>query len=349
MKILLVTLQYSYGIPDRGTDTISEFGFRQSFESLGHVVLPFYYDPYLNDPAPLQDALLSAARRAKPELIFFLTYKDHFYPKTLDILNSEFTTVAWFGDDTWRFPSYTSRYAKHYTYSVTTDKFSALRYTSAGQPKVILSQWAAIPIPDPPSELAECTFDVSFVGRHTPERAWFIDCLRQRGISVHAFGYGWEAGPVPLRQMYEIFASSRINLNLSNSTCYDLRYAFFRRKRLLRRIKDRLLLILSPRHFVRALATPKWMSQIKARNFEIPYAGGFQLTEYAPALEDHFDIGKEIVCFRDVDDAAILIDYYLAQSEQRKAIRLRGYHRAQKDHTYPRRLEHILRHISCPM
>ncbi|GAH96354.1 unnamed protein product, partial [marine sediment metagenome] len=59
---------------------------------------------------------------------------------------------------------------------------------------------------------------------------------------------------------------------------YDIRYIFSSIKSL--------------REFMRS---KKRIEQIKARNFEIPALGGFQLTNYCLSLEDYFEIGKEIV------------------------------------------------------
>ena len=62
-------------------------------------------------------------------------------------------------------------------------------------------------------------------------------------------------------------------------------------------------------------------SQIKARNFEIPYFGGFKLADYVPTLENYFDIGKDVVCYNDVDEAELLIRYYLENEEEREIIK----------------------------
>ena len=46
-------------------------------------------------------------------------------------------------------------------------------------------------------------------------------------------------------------------------------------------------------------------------NFEIPYYGGFQLTNYVPSLEMYLNIGQEVICYNDIDELELLINYYL--------------------------------------
>ena len=61
MKVLFVDIEYDYGIKSRGLNTIGQDGFKASLERLGHEVIPFYYDDYLNNTKPLQDLLLKKA------------------------------------------------------------------------------------------------------------------------------------------------------------------------------------------------------------------------------------------------------------------------------------------------
>ena len=84
---------------------------------------------------------------------------------------------------------------------------------------------------------------------------------------------------------------------------------------------------------------------MKARNFEIPYYGGFTLTDYVPSLEEYFDIGKEIVCFKDIEDLEILINYYL-ENEGEEHIRERGVKKAREKYTYLNKFRDIFEAIN---
>lgn len=325
MKILYVDMQYDYGKKSRGINQIGELGFHQVFKKLGHDVVPFYYDNYLENVVPLQAELLKSARYQNPDLIFFCLYTDQFSPETLTQLKSEYKTMNWFGDDQWRFGQFTSKFAPLFTYSITTDPFAVPKYQKLGVQNVFLSQWAALNV-EVSNEAQEPNyeFDVSFVGGGHSVRKWFVSEFKKAGMNVAAFGNNWPAGPVSLNRMQEIFCRSKINLNLSNSINFDFRYLTHHWK--------------NP---IQALRSPKNVSQVKARNFEIPYFGGFQLTDYLPTLETHFAIGREIACYSNVDEAIQLCRFYLENDKLREEIRLAGMKKARENHTYEHRLQEI--------
>jgi spore maturation protein CgeB len=330
MKILLVDLEYDYGIKARGRNVIGQDGFKYSLERLGHEVVGFYYDSYLKNTKALQTELIEFADLVKPDLIFFCLYQDQFEHSTLQALSKKFITLNWFGDDQWRFDSYTKHYANDFTWCITTDLYSVERYKTLGQFNVIYSQWAAIDSHKIDSDIAQHSYkhDVSFVGGYHPYRAWFISRLRDYGIRVSVYGNGWPNGPLSPEAMNQLFRESKINLNLSNSTSFDIRYLFSSLKGFLLAIKSR-----------------KTKSQIKARNFEIPFFGGFQLTDYVPTLESYFDIGNEVVCYSSVEEAAFQIKYFLNNESLREQVKRAGQIRAEEEHGYFQRLKVIFENI----
>lgn len=327
MKILYVDLQYDYGIKERGKNIIGEDGFKRSFTDLNHEVLSFYYDEYLNNTKQLQIELIKRADTAKPDLITFCLFQEQFDIDTLDYLKSKYITVNWFGDDQWRFDNFTSKFANHFTYCVTTDKFSIPKYKELGQQNIIYSQWAAVNSHKVTKNI-KYEYDVTFVGGYHPYRAWFVKSLHRRGIKIEAFGNGWPNGPLSSEEMNLMFTKSKINLNIGNSNSYDIRY-------LLSYLKAIPLLFRSKKN----------ASQIKARNFEIPYFNGFQLTDYAPTIEKYFDLGKEIICYKDIDEAELLIKYYLENKEEREIIKNKAHKKAINEHGYINRLKDVLEKI----
>jgi len=83
------------------------------------------------------------------------------------------------------------------------------------------------------------------------------------------------------------------------------------------------------------------------RVFETTGRGGFLLMPYIKGIEDLFEIGKEIITFKfgDFKDLKKKIDYYLINDEEREKIRLAGFERTKKDHTYKNRWIKILEEI----
>lgn len=329
MKILFVDLEYDYGKKSRGINCIGQLGFKRSLERLGHNVVPFYYDEYLgSNLKKLQVDLIKKADETKPDLIFFILFQDQFEISTLEKLKEKYITYNWFGDDSWRFNDFTSKYATSFTYCSTTDKYSFHKYKDLGQSNIIMSQWAVINTPAPSIDKLDYEFDVSFVGGFNYARGWFVKMLEKNGIKVHTFGNGWSNGMVSLEKMNEIFLKSKINLNLSNSKCYDIRYV-----------------LSHPIHLAHTLKTKKDATQMKARHFEICYNGGFQLADFAAGLDDYLEIGKDVVCYKDVDEAINLIRYYLFQDEEREKIKQSGYNKSVAFHTYEHRLKEVISSI----
>jgi len=317
--ILYVAFQYDYGKKENGL-AINYKAWYENFIKLGYKVEGLFYEEHSKED--LQIEIIETARRIKPDLVFFILQKDQVDINTLKALKEQgFFIVNFFGDDQWRFDKWSSKYAPYFSACITTDKFSVDRYKSIGQNNIVRSQWASLES-NVLYKNIDYKYDVSFIGGVSSYRKWFVKKLSKKGIKVHCFGNGWDNGRVSYEQMEEIFSTSKINLNISNSANYDIRY-------LLSNIKIFL-------NFLRG--EDKNISQTKARNFEIPVQGGFELTEYVPSLEDYFDIGKEIACYKDIDEVTLLINNYLKHEEERESIKLLGVEKARREHTFKNRI-----------
>ena len=63
---------------------------------------------------------------------------------------------------------------------------------------------------------------------------------------------------------------------------------------------------------------------IPLRVFDIMGVGGFCLSNYQPAIEELFDIDKEIVVYRDLDEMEYKVKYYLEHENERVKILING-------------------------
>lgn len=83
------------------------------------------------------------------------------------------------------------------------------------------------------------------------------------------------------------------------------------------------------------------------RLFEQPGRGAFQIFPNIKGIEECYKDGKEIVLYEhgNLQDLKQKIDYYLTHSEEREKIRLAGFERTKRDHTYTRRWEYILNKV----
>ena len=61
------------------------------------------------------------------------------------------------------------------------------------------------------------------------------------------------------------------------------------------------------------------------RIFDIMGVGGFVLSNYQPAIDDLFEIGKEIEVYHDLDEMEDKVRFYLSHDSSRQLIAINGY------------------------
>lgn len=327
MKIVLVSMKYDYGDPARGL-SYEYYNFYLSLERMGHEIRHFDYMTEFkrSGKAGMNESLLALVREWRPDLAIFSLYTDQFDPETVNSLRQYTKTFCFFHDDTWRI-DYSRFWARHFDYFSTPDIYGERKYAAIGLPN-------AIHFPFGCNEHlyrrldVQKRYDVSFVGGWHPYREWLVKRLRRAGVSVEVAGYRWPRGVVEHEEMVRIFNQSRINLNLSNSTSWDVRY-----------------LISSPYGIVNHIRSRKTVEQLKARIFEINGCGAFQLSYYVEGLERHYDIGTEIAIYVDPDDLVDKVVAYLADDALRNSMAGAGYTRTLRDHTFSARFLNVFRRM----
>lgn len=80
-----------------------------------------------------------------------------------------------------------------------------------------------------------------------------------------------------------------------------------------------------------------------ARLFEATGVGTFLLTDYKDNLHTLFDEGREVAAWRSADDCLAMIDRYLRNEDERRAIAAAGQARTLSTHTFRQRVDDILR------
>jgi len=149
---------------------------------------------------------------------------------------------------------------------------------------------------------------VSFIGGAYGFRKRTIRFARRYGVPIEVFGPGWNTRSVWGQEAVEIICRSCINLGMGG------------------------------------IGYSEWLTNVKTRDFEIPCTGGgLYLTSYNPDLALHFDIGKEIVCYRTNDEMVELIRYYLAHPEEAAQIARQGRERCLREHRWLHRYVRICR------
>ena len=75
------------------------------------------------------------------------------------------------------------------------------------------------------------------------------------------------------------------------------------------------------------------------RLYEATGSGALLITDYRDNLHEIFEIGKEVVAYRSIDEAVELVKYYLAHPAEAEAIAAAGQKRTLETHSYKIRME----------
>ena len=148
-------------------------------------------------------------------------------------------------------------------------------------------------------------YDVTFVGTRYGWRPIFINRLKKLGIKVECFGKGWPNSIVSNEKIIKIYSHSKINLGFAG------------------------------------IGYSKRLMCLKGRDFEIPMSGGLYLTRDNPELSLVYDVGKEILTYKNITDCAQIIRNLLVNPEGAETIRRAGRKRCLIDHTYNARWTEI--------
>ena len=81
---------------------------------------------------------------------------------------------------------------------------------------------------------------------------------------------------------------------------------------------------------------------VNQRVFDVPACGGFLLSDYQEDMERFFEVGKEAICYRTVEEAASLAAYYLGKDSERKKIAESARKRVLAEHTYEKRMAELV-------
>lgn len=327
---MLVAMRYNYGRPHEGP-SYEFMHFHQAWEAYcverGWAYQPFWFEQAQDGELESGDKaarLLHAVEKFRPGLLFWVIVDERMtVPASVidDLRRSKKTSdkmriVTWGCDDSWRWQNprapiggYVVRADVH----ITTDPEMCHKGPAGGQPFVILSQWAAEPsfFRRPLSkELflgGHELYDVSFCGMRHSNREGIASALQWRyGKKFRLAGTGWSNKSYVAYDDYRnICWRSKICLNLSNASGGG--------------------------------------QQTKGRHFELPAMGAFQITTPVDHLGEFFEPGKEIVIVENEPTALLgAIDYYLAHSDERRAIAAAGHLRASTEHLWKHRFDKIL-------
>ena len=135
-------------------------------------------------------------------------------------------------------------------------------------------------------------FYVLFVGTKYGWRESFIKKIETSGIKVKCFGRGWPNGMLDDNQLQDYVKAAPLTLGFAN------------------------------------VGYTKNVTTIKGRDFEIPLWGGLYLTQYSEGLTKYFEIGTEILSYKDIVDCIKIIKYVKVNPIEANLIRNSGQKKA---------------------
>jgi hypothetical protein len=159
-----------------------------------------------------------------------------------------------------------------------------------------------------PSALPQYQYEIAFVGSKRLEREILVRRLRELGVPVEPIGVGWpnsDGGNHP----ESVYRATMINLGIG-------------------------------------LASPSLhLTTLKTRDFECPGSGSCYLTTYNWELAWHYEIGKEILCYRSIDELVEIFSFFRRRPHTCLEIAQAAYRRCLNEHTWEKRFRKVFREM----
>ncbi|HEY3329032.1 MAG TPA: glycosyltransferase [Capsulimonadaceae bacterium] len=207
-------------------------------------------------------------------------------------------------------------------------------------------------------------FDVAFVGQRYGQRPEYIAAIADAGCDVHVWGPLWiPEPPIPeptpkriARRLLKLFTASGVDavkrrVGLAPAVVAADPIAASARVHVGPPLSDDDMIRLYSRAKINLgfggcgethLDGTK-ICQVKLRDFEVPMSGGFYLVEHCNELAEFYEFGREVETFSSCDELVDKAKYYLAHDNEREKIRIAGYERCQRDHTWENRFRDAFR------
>jgi len=193
-------------------------------------------------------------------------------------------------------------------------------FQSLGAAQVAWIPLAGDPLMHPVTECAKAEriafgADVTFIGGWRPEREAVLSELGAFHLKIwgpdwgrrcrgnHVIMRAWQGRPIHGREFAKAVSSSKINLNIIDPTNYPA---------------------------------------ANMRFFEIPTAGGLQISSPCPEMEDEFRHGEHVFYYRHTDELPTLIQFLLANDGLREKVAAEAHAKTLGNHTYVHRARCIL-------
>ena len=306
---------------------------------------------------------VDAAHRAKPlDLVLTYVSDSHFEPDVIARVREKVAPILNFFCNNIHQFHLVARTARCFDFCLVPERDALVKYERAGA-RPLFWPMAANPTYYRPVETG-LEYDCTFAGQRYADRGSLVLALNEGGVAADAFGQSWlpgaagdgggPAGGNAVLRSLALLARGRNPLRAARDTL-DWR-------RLQARHAGRLHGPVSDPDYVRLYSSSRIslgfllvgdshrtltpLRQVRLREFEGPMSGAFYLTGWMEEMTLHYEVGKEIVCYRSPEELVDLARYYLAHEDERERIRKAGHARALRDHTWHRRYEWLFEELA---
>jgi len=263
---------------------------------------------------------LEFIKKEKPNYIFMSFGPDDF---ELDVflqirkISPKTKTLVAFGDDDVMFEKYSRYIMLFLDYGLICQRKYLSKYKKEGIKNVFEVTGVNKKLFRPLN--LEKKYDVTFIGIPYSEKSLryeYIKFLKDKGVKIKLFGWGWEkypefkdiyGGPLKSEDMVKVLNQSKINLCLSKN----------------------------------AFGEP----HLKGKTFEGSACKTFMLTEYYEEYLDFFKEDKEVVMFKTKKELLEKINYYLKHGEKREIVANAAYNKVIKKYNLNVQLKEIFNKI----
>lgn len=273
-------------------------------------VLSLIYKPLSNIGNQLiNDRLLRVVKKYKPDLVLVIK-GENISDQTVNKIKQKTKIVNYFPDYfRWFKEDQIERWLQAYEYIFTGDLFDVDTYKKKGYKNIGYVHLAG---PEFLDIQKIRTYDVVFVGTYSKEREEAFKFLDNLDFKIwgnkkwiqSSLSAHYQNKWLSADETMEVFRNSKIVINFHNDLTGKNRY-------------------------------------INLRVFEATAAGSLLISDLRKDLSTVFKIGREIIIFKNPEDLALKVKYYLANEAERLKIASLGYQRCKQDHNYIKRLEQM--------
>lgn len=269
----------------------------------------------------MNKSLLASTKEYQPDVLLVLM-GDTIFQETLGRIREQgVITVNWFHDTVLASirKDFVQDISPYYDYFFIIDSSEVLNYVKISSPHVKSLPLACDPevhkrIDLTQEEKEKYSSEVCFVGTVKFKRKEVLAQLRDFNLGI--WGYWLRKSP-ELKRYYRrkhVYGEEAVKIYNASKIVLDIPISY---------------------------GTEDKAFYVTPRVFEVPACGAFLLTAENSSLSNLYEIGKEMVCYKDEKELKEMVKYYLSHPEEREQIAQKGQERAYRDHTYERRLKEM--------